>query len=111
MAATDDQALSGLRRIAGVTAAYLVERGVPPPDAGESVGEAQAALLAATVTALAQAADDLGLGSLAETIVEAERGAVVAGVLPGGRAAIVVTGAGANLGMIRMELRRLRRSS
>ncbi len=107
----NDQALAGLRRITGVTAAYVVERGGPPPDTGETVGSTEAALLSATVAALAQAAGDLGLGDFGETIVEAERGAVVAGALHGGRAAVVVTGAGANLGMIRMELRRLRRNS
>jgi predicted regulator of Ras-like GTPase activity (Roadblock/LC7/MglB family) len=107
----DDRALAWLRRIAGVRAAYLVERGAPPPDAGDPVDQAHVALLTATVTALAQASGDLDLGDLGEAIVEAGRGSVVAGTLPGGRAAVVLADAGANLEMIRMELRRLRRTS
>ncbi len=83
----DDQALSGLRRIAGVNAAFVV------------------------VAALVQATDDLDLGPLGETILEAERGTVVAGVLPNGRAAVVLADSKANLGMIRMELRKLRRQA
>ena len=108
----EDGALSGLRRIAGVTTAFVVERGgvTAARGAGE-LDEAQSALLGALVSALGQATDDLDLGTLGDTIIEAERGAVVAGALPGGRAAIVLADAKANLGMIRMELRKLRRTA
>ena len=108
----EDQTLAGLRRISGVTAAYIVDgQGVVGTSGREDtdVAQAQGALLAAVVGALRQAASDLGVGALAETIVEAERGAVVAGALPGERAAVVLTDGKANLGMIRVELRRLRR--
>ena len=107
----EDGALAGLRRIQGVTAAFVVERGAVAAPRGGGMGEAQSALLGALVSALGQATDDLNLGALGETIIEAERGAVVAGALPGGRAAVVLADSKANLGMIRVELRKLRRSA
>ncbi len=112
----EDQTLGGLRRMAGVTAAYVVD-GEGPVGAGEGSGgqpsltRSQGSLLAAVVAALRQAAGDLDIGDLGETIIEAERGAVVAGQLPGGRAAVVIADRKANLGMIRVELRKLRRGS
>jgi predicted regulator of Ras-like GTPase activity (Roadblock/LC7/MglB family) len=106
----DETALGGLRRVPGVTAAYVVEPGVTLED-GEDAATAQRALLGAMVAALAQAAGDLDIGEFGETIIEAERGAVVAGALPGGRAAVVLAESKANVGMIRMELRRLRRNA
>lgn len=105
----DDQALRGLRRIAGVTAAFVVDRNSPSTHGADTPEAAQSALLGAIVAALAQATDDLDLGPLGETILEAERGTVVAGVLPDGRTAVVLAESSANLGMIRMELRKLRR--
>jgi len=103
----DDQALNSLRRITGVNAAFVVDPSQPAPDGG--IPEAQGALLGAVVAALTQASADLNLGSFGETIIESERGAVVAGALPNGRAAVVMADAKANIGMIRMELRKLRR--
>ena len=103
----DDQALNSLRRITGVNAAFVVDPSLPAPDGG--IPEAQGALLGAVVAALTQASADLNLGSFGETIIESERGAVVAGALPNGRAAVVMADAKANIGMIRMELRKLRR--
>ena len=107
----DDQALNGLRRIAGVNAAFVVDRTAPTTGGADTPAAAQSALLGAVVAALAQATDDLDLGPLGETILEAERGTVVAGVLPNGRAAVVLADSKANLGMIRMELRKLRRQT
>ncbi|HEU5315497.1 MAG TPA: hypothetical protein VFX49_05265 [Chloroflexota bacterium] len=106
----EDQSLNSLRRLAGVTHAFMVDR-TRPPEGEESAATAQAALLGAVVAALTQAAVDLELGQLGETIIEAERGSVVAGALPNGRAAVVLADSKANLGMIRMELRKLRRQS
>jgi predicted regulator of Ras-like GTPase activity (Roadblock/LC7/MglB family) len=110
----DDQALATLRRVPGVAAAYVVDgQGVQSTvDAGAGEPPAlQGALLAAMVGALRQAAADLELGDLKETILEAENGAIMAASLAGGRRAAVVLADGkANLGTIRVELRRLRRS-
>jgi len=110
----EDGALTSIRRIAGVNAAFVVERGavgaVASGSSGDASTEAQTALLGAIFAALGQATDDLDIGALDETIIEAERGAIVAGALPGGRAAIVLADAKANLGMIRMELKKLRRN-
>jgi predicted regulator of Ras-like GTPase activity (Roadblock/LC7/MglB family) len=109
-AATEDQSLAGLRRIPGVIVALAVDPEANlGPEEPTGLPQAQGALLAATVGALRQAASDLELGSLGEIIVEAERGAVVAGPLPDGRAAVAITTQKANLGMIRVELRRLRK--
>ena len=105
----EDQALNALRRINGVSAAFVVDPKEPAPEGG--VSEAQGALLGAVVAALSQVSDDLNLGAFGETIIEAERGSVVAGALPNGRAAVVLADGKANLGMIRMELRKLRRQS
>ena len=106
----EDGALTSIRRIAGVNAAFVVERGaVVDGHSGGASSEAQTALLGAVIAALVQATDDLDLGAMGETIIEADRGAIVAGALPGGRAAIVLADAKANLGMIRMELKKLRR--
>lgn len=106
-----EQSLSGLRRIQGVTAAYIVDPTSEPPSGGDGIPDAQRALLSALVAQLAHVVDDLDAGSLSEVIVEADRGAIVAGSLPGGRAAVALAGPGTNLGMIRVEMRRLRRSS
>jgi predicted regulator of Ras-like GTPase activity (Roadblock/LC7/MglB family) len=110
----EEQTLAGLRRIAGVTAAYVVDGhgsvGMVEDSGGDrSAGQAQRALLGAVMAALRQAAGDLDIGELGETIIEAERGAVLAGQLRDGRAAVVVADRRANLGMIRVELRRLKR--
>jgi predicted regulator of Ras-like GTPase activity (Roadblock/LC7/MglB family) len=112
----DEQTLAGLRRVAGVTAAYIVDgqgvvgasaRGEQPAEQVQVAG----ALLAAVVSALRQAAADLAIGGLADAIVEGENGAIVAGALSDGRAAVVVADGKANLGMIRVELRRIRRTA
>ena len=105
----ENQSLNALRRINGVSAAFVVDPRQPAPDGDEQV--AQGALLGAVVAALTQASSDLDLGAFGETIIEAERGAVVASALPNGRAAVVLADSKANLGMIRMELRKLRRQS
>ena len=107
----EEQALRGLKRIAGVNDAFVVDRTTPSSDGANDITTAQSALLGAVVAALTQVTDDLNLGQLGETIIEAERGSVVAGALPNGRAAIVLADSKANLGMIRMELRKLRRET
>ena len=106
----EDQSLNALRRLAGVNSAFIVDR-TAPVEGDVSVATAQNVLIGAVVAALTQAAGDLDLGQLGETIIEAERGSVVAGSLPNGRAAVVLADSKANLGMIRMELRKLRRQS
>src|SRR5687768_12436399 len=105
----EDQTLNAIRRINGVYAAFVVDPTSPAQEGG--VPEAQGALLGAVVAALSQASADLNLGTFGETIIEAERGAVIAGALPNGRAAVVLADSKANLGMIRLELRKLRRQS
>lgn len=101
---------AALRRQAGVLAAFVVdEESVRSASASDELTATQGALLAALAGTLREAAAHLELGAVAEAIIEAERGAVLIGSLPAGRAAVVVAGSGANLGMIRVELRRLRR--
>lgn len=108
----EDQALGALRRIAGVSAAYIVDgQGVVAGAGDDRLTQVQGALLAAVFGSLRQASTDLGVGQLGETILEAENGAVVAGALGGERAAVVLTRDRASLGMIRVELRRLRRGA
>jgi predicted regulator of Ras-like GTPase activity (Roadblock/LC7/MglB family) len=111
----DDQVVTTLRRLPGVAAVYVVG----PDGAGTTATaaglagpehEVRGALLAALVGALRQATGDLQLGDFGELLVEAGNGAIMAGALPDQRAAVVVTDAHANLGMVRVELRRLRRS-
>ena len=82
-----------------------------PGPAPERLSQAQGNLLAAIVGALRQATADLGVGELGETIMEAEQGAIVAGTLPDNRAAVVLAQDRSSLGMIRVELRRLRRGA
>jgi predicted regulator of Ras-like GTPase activity (Roadblock/LC7/MglB family) len=106
----EDRALTGLKRLPGVNAAFVVEHGRAPSGGADASTEAQGAALAALVSALGQLTGDMDLGTLGETIVQAERGAIVAGSLGSGRAAVVVADARANLGMIRMELRKLHRA-
>lgn len=104
--------LESLGRVAGVAAAYVVdESGVVEASAAGPVAQAQGQLLAALSAALRQATIDLDVGELGETILEAEGGAVLAGSLAGGRTVVVVTQPKANLGMIRLEVRKLRRSA
>ena len=106
----EDQALGALRRIAGVAAAYIVDgQGVVAGAGDDRLSQVQGALLAAVFGSLRQASTDLGVGQLGETILEAENGAVVAGALGGERAAVVLARDRSSLGMIRVELRRLRR--
>jgi predicted regulator of Ras-like GTPase activity (Roadblock/LC7/MglB family) len=106
----EQQLLSALRRAPGVTAAYVVsDEGPLAGTTGDEVTALHGALLAATVGALRQAAADLGLGGLGELILEADGGGIVAQALPGGRVAVVIADSKANYGLIRVELRRLRR--
>ncbi len=110
----EDDALAPLRRIAGVAAAYIVgPQGIISGggDADDRLSQVQGNLLAAIVGALRQATTDLGVGALGETIMEAENGAVVAGILPNDCAAVVLAKDRASLGMIGVELRRLRRGA
>jgi predicted regulator of Ras-like GTPase activity (Roadblock/LC7/MglB family) len=106
----EDHVLTALRRVQGVTAAYVVDGdGVRGATATGDQAETQGALLAAVAGALGQASDDMGLGDVGEFLVEAANGALMAGALPNGRTAVVVTDSRANLGLVRVELRRLRR--
>jgi predicted regulator of Ras-like GTPase activity (Roadblock/LC7/MglB family) len=108
----DEQTLAPLRRISGVAAAYIVgPQGVLAGAGAERLSQVQGNLLAAIVGALRQATADLGFGELGETIMEAEQGAIVAGTLPDNRAAVVLAQDRSSLGMIRVELRRLRRGA
>lgn len=106
----DDSGLAGLLRMPGVSAAHVVDLASPElVGASASVHEIQGAVLGAIVAALQQATADLDIGALDEVIVEAGGGSIVASVLPGGQAVIAVAREKGNLGMIRLELRRLRR--
>ena len=109
----EDQVLNALRRIQGVNAAYVVDaegvRGAAATGASADAQQAQGALLAAVAGALGQAAADLGIGDVGEFLVEAAGGAIMAGALPDRRTAVVIAEAGANLGLVRVELRRSRR--
>lgn len=108
----EDQTLTGLKRVPGVVAAYVIDgQDVPGATLHDEPAQVQGSLLAALIGALGQATRDMDLGDLGEAIVETERGAIVAGAIPGGRTAVVVAGARANVGLIRVELRRLRRAS
>jgi predicted regulator of Ras-like GTPase activity (Roadblock/LC7/MglB family) len=108
----EDEALTPLRRIAGVAAAYIVgPQGIVSGAGDDRLSQVQGNLLAAIIGALRQASTDLGVGALGETILEAEGGAVVAGMLPNDRAAVVLANDRSSLGMIRVELRRLRRGA
>lgn len=108
--AGSDPLPAALRRQAGVLAAFIVDNeGVRSASASDELTTTQGALLAALAGTLREAAEHLALGTVTEAIIEAERGAVLMGSLPGERAAVVVAGSGANLGLIRVELRRLRR--
>jgi predicted regulator of Ras-like GTPase activity (Roadblock/LC7/MglB family) len=108
----EEQALAALRRINGVAAAYIVgPEGVVAGSGDDRFSQVQGSLLASIVGALRQASSDLGVGQLGETILEGESGAVIAGTLPDERAAVVLTRDRASLGMIRVELRRLRRGA
>ena len=112
----DEQTLAPLRRISGVAAAYIVGpqgvlAGAAAERGEERLSQVQGNLLAAIVGALRQATADLGVGELGETIMEAEQGAIVAGTLPDNRAAVVLAQDRSSLGMIRVELRRLRRGA
>jgi predicted regulator of Ras-like GTPase activity (Roadblock/LC7/MglB family) len=112
METMEEQTLAPLRRISGVAAAYIVgPQGVLAGAGPERLSQAQGNLLAAIVGALRQATTDLGVGELGETIMEAEQGAIVAGTLPDNRAAVVLAQDRSSLGMIRVELRRLRRGA
>jgi predicted regulator of Ras-like GTPase activity (Roadblock/LC7/MglB family) len=112
METMEEQTLAPLRRISGVAAAYIVgPQGVLAGAGPERLSQAQGNLLAAIVGALRQATADLGVGELGETIMEAEQGAIVAGTLPDNRAAVVLAQDRSSLGMIRVELRRLRRGA
>ncbi len=106
----EDQIIGTLRRLPGVAAAYVVTPdGVAAASGAGEVAGAEGALLAALAGALQQATDDLSLGGLSDAIIEAQGGAILAAPLADGRTAVVRAQAGANLGMIRLELRRLRR--
>jgi uncharacterized protein len=112
----DEQTLAPLRRISGVAAAYIVGpqgvlAGAVAERGAERLSQVQGNLLAAIVGALRQATTDLGVGELGETIMEAEQGAIVAGTLPDNRAVVVLAQDRSSLGMIRVELRRLRRGA
>lgn len=110
----EEPTLTALRRIAGVSTAFVVDaEGTAESEVARQgdLAAAQRALLAALVGAVNQAAGDLGLGGLSELIVETEDGAIIATSLPDGRAAVVLVQGQANLGLARVELRRLRRAA
>ena len=63
------------------------------------------------VGALGQASEGTGVGALSEAMIEGLNGSIVARSLGEDIGAVVVTEAKANLGLIRLELRKLPRSS
>jgi predicted regulator of Ras-like GTPase activity (Roadblock/LC7/MglB family) len=71
----------------------------------------QLSLLSALVGALGQASEGTGVGALSEAMIEGLNGSIVARSLGEDIGAVVVTEAKANLGLIRLELRKLPRSS
>lgn len=104
----DDSILSTVRRLPGVRVAYLISTATPP--AGELEPMATTVrLLAALVGALGDATDAVGVGSLGEAMVEGASGSVVVRALGNDTGAVVITEAKANLGLVRLELRKLPR--
>lgn len=67
----------------------------------------QLSLLSALVGALGQASEGTGVGALSEAMIEGLNGSIVARSLGEDIGAVVVTEAKANLGLIRLELRKL----
>ncbi len=106
----DENVLATVRRLPGVRSAHLLS----PTTTGVGLGDLQASqvsLLSALVGALGQASDGMGVGALSEAMIEGVNGSIVARSLGEEVGAVVVTEAKANLGLIRLELRKLPRSS
>ncbi len=105
----DESALSTVRRLPGVRTAYLISASSFATPSGTDPDAIVARLLGALVGALGDATDAVGVGTLSEAMVEGSSGSVVVRALGGASGAVVVTEAKANLGLIRLELRKLPR--
>lgn len=106
----DENVLATVRRLPGVRSAHLLT----PTTAVAGLGDLEASqlsLLSALVGALGQASEGTGVGALSEAMIEGLNGSIVARSLGEDIGAVVVTEAKANLGLIRLELRKLPRSS
>ena len=104
----DDGVLSTVRRLPGVRAAYLIST-TTLPDGGSEHEATVASLLSAVFGALGDASDAVGVGALTEAMVEGSAGSVVVRSIGEHTGAVVITEAKANLGLIRLELRKLPR--
>ena len=104
----DDGVLSTVRRLPGVRAAYLIST-TSLPEGGPEPGATIARLLSAVFGALGDASDAVGIGALSEAMVEGSTGSVVVRAVGDDTGAVVITEAKANLGLVRLELRKLPR--
>lgn len=107
-----EELLRGLRRSEAVIGAFVVGRAgelLAATPAGQEA-ELQGALLGSLTGALEQALGHLGLGSLSDTVVEADGGTIVAASCGDGRTVVVLAQGHPNVGLIRLELRKARRS-
>lgn len=107
-----EELLRGLRRSEAVIGAFVVGRAgelLAATPAGQEA-ELQGALLGSLTGALEQALGHLGLGSLSDTVVEADGGTIVAASCGEGRTVVVLAQGHPNVGLIRLELRKARRA-
>ena len=104
----DDGVLATVRRLPGGRAAYLISTTTLPDD-GPEPDATVARLLAAVFGALGDASDAVGVGMLNEAMVEGSGGSVVVRSIGDDTGAVVITEAKANLGLVRLELRKLPR--
>lgn len=106
----DENVLATVRRLPGVRSAHLLTPTMSVAGLGD-LEASQLSLLSALVGALGQASEGTGVGALSEAMIEGLNGSIVARSLGEDIGAVVVTEAKANLGLIRLELRKLPRSS
>ncbi len=106
----DENVLATVRRLPGVRSAHLLTPTTSVAGLGD-LEASQLSLLSALLGALGQASEGTGVGALSEAMIEGLNGSIVARSLGEDIGAVVVTEAKANLGLIRLELRKLPRSS
>lgn len=104
----DDGVLATVRRLPGVRAAYLITTKTLP-DGGAEPSATVERLLSAVFGALGDASDAVGVGALSEAMFEGAAGSVVVRAIGEDTGAVVITEAKANLGLVRLELRKLPR--
>jgi predicted regulator of Ras-like GTPase activity (Roadblock/LC7/MglB family) len=106
----DDGVLSTVRRLPGVRTAYLITTTALPAHEPEPSATVKS-LLSAVFGALGDASDAVGVGALSEAMFEGSTGSVVVRAIGEDIGAVVITEAKANLGLVRLELRKLPRQS